>query len=358
MKPTGAFARVALCAAAVALVVAVFRKVLPANPVTVALILLLLVLAIAAVWRLRYAVFTAFLAAACFNFFFLPPYGTFAIADPHNWVAFFVFLVVAVVASQLAERARRSADMAEQRHREVLAAVEQLGRAEAARQSEQLRTALLDSLTHELRTPLTAIKASVTGLMSDRNLSADDRGDLLAVINEETERLNRLVGQVTEMAALEASAVELRLEPRPMRDVIDGALDECGACLRNHRVEVRVPPELPLARMDGERIQEVLRLLVENAAKYSPAGSPILITSQQQDGRVVTSVADRGAGIPAAELGLVFDKFYRGREQREHSQGSGMGLAIAKAIVEAHKGSIAAASQPGHGSVFSFTLPL
>jgi len=358
VRPAGAFSRVLLSAAAVAVVVFVFRRVLPANPVTVALTLLLLVLGIAAMWRLRYAVFAAFLAAACFNFFFLPPYGTFAIADPHNWVAFFVFLVVAVVASQLAERARRSADVAEQRHREVVAASEQLGRAEAARQSEQLRTALLDSLTHELRTPLTAIKASVTGLRGDRNLSAEDRSDLLAVIDEETDRLNRLVGQVTEMAALDASAVELRLQPRAMRDVIDAALDECGACLRSHPVEVRVPTGLPAVRVDAARIQEVLRLLLENAAKYSPAGAPITISSERRDGRVVTSVADRGTGIPEAELALVFDKFYRGQQQRAHSPGTGMGLAIAKAIVEAHHGKIAATSQPGRGSVFAFTLPL
>lgn len=358
MKIASPALRLAACAASVALVVVVYRLIVPANPVTVALSFLLLVLGVSALWRLRYAVVTAFLAAACFNFFFLPPYGTFAIADPHNWVALFAFLVAAVLASQLAERALRNADIADQRRREAIAAFQQLSRAEAARQSEQLRSALLDSVTHAFRTPLTSIKASVTGLLGDSELSPADRAELLTVINEETDRLNRLVGEATEMAALDASAVELHLEPRAISEVIAVALEDSQQRLAGRPVELRVAPGLPLVTMDAERIQEVLQQLLENAAKYSPAGAPITITSARQEGYVITSVADRGPGIDAAEQPLIFDKFYRGRQQRGHTEGTGMGLSIARAIVEAHRGTLTATSRPGSGSVFSFSLPL
>jgi two-component system sensor histidine kinase KdpD len=476
MKTGQVVLRLGVCAASVAAVVFFYRLVLPVNPTTVALTYLLIVLGISATWRLRYAVVTALLATACFNFFFLPPIGTFTIADPQNWVALFAFLVAAVVASQLAERALRNADIANQRRREVdrlysfsqrllltenakellnkiphyivdifgvetaalfvatrrelyrsspdataldaqklqttslrgeaevdagsgvciapvrigvqpvgsigvsggslstqtleaigsliaiaierVAAIEKLSKAEAARQSEHLRSALLDSVTHEFRTPLTSIKASVTGLISDSNLSDQDRSELLTVIDEETDRLNRLVGEATEMAALDASEVELHLEPGQIAEVIEAALEEYAERLKQHAVEVHLVPGLPAVRMDAGRIKEVLLQLLDNAAKYSPAGSPISITAEAKDRQLVTSVADRGAGIDDYEQAMIFDKFYRGQQQRGNSQGTGMGLSIAKAIIEAHNGTISATSQLGRGSVFSFALPL
>ena len=237
-------------------------------------------------------------------------------------------------------------------------AVEKLGRAEAARESEELRSVLLDSVTHEFRTPLTAVKASVTSLLGSPNLDNAQRQELLTVINEESDRLNRLVGEAAEMAQLDAHKVELQLEPHPIRDAVERALEESKPILGRHPVEVRLPEDLPPVRIDLERIKEVLVQLLENAAKYSSPESPIHVTAEAKNRMLSTSVADRGPGIDDFELSLVFDKFYRGRNQRFQIQGTGMGLAIAKAIVEAHGGRIGVTSQPGNGSVFYFTLPV
>lgn len=471
-------ARFLVSLAFVGLVVVAYRHVLVVNPTTVALTLLLGVLAVSAAWGLWPAVVLSFVAALAFNFFFLPPLGTLTIADTQNWVALFAFLVTAVVASQLSDRVRRQALEARERQGEVeklyeftqqllvtenvvellnsiprhiadifgliaaaiylagrdqlyrsgsdvaalnldelknagargepiidlesgvclvplrmgvkavgtlgiaavgvvpsretleaignlvaisierAAAVEKLGRAEAARQSERLRTALLDSVTHDFRTPLTSIKASVTSLLSGFESGQAERKELLTVIDEETDRLNRLVGEAIEMASLDAHEVRLNIEPHQISEAIEDALEESRQTLRDHKVEVRLPQALPAAMMDPARISEVLRHLLENAAKYSPAGSPIFISSETKGDRLITSVADRGSGIDDLERSMIFDKFYRGQGQRYRVQGTGMGLAIVKAIMEAHGGRIDVTSQLGQGSVFSFGLPL
>jgi two-component system sensor histidine kinase KdpD len=240
---------------------------------------------------------------------------------------------------------------------ERASAVETLSKSEAARESERLRNALLDSVTHELRTPLTAILASITSLRSDAELKPEQRNELMIVIEEETERLNRLVGQAVEMAELDAHEVKLELAPQNIREAIDQA---CAATPPDatHPMEVRIPENLPSVVMDLARITKVLQHLLENAAKYSPFGSPIFVSVEVQRGKLVTSVADRGPGIDDLERMMIFDKFYRGQSQRHRVQGTGMGLAIAKAIVEAHGGTIDVTSQLGHGSVFSFSLPI
>ncbi|MGH9744845.1 MAG: sensor histidine kinase [Candidatus Acidiferrales bacterium] len=237
-------------------------------------------------------------------------------------------------------------------------AVEQLGQTEAAREGERLRTALLDSVTHALRTPLTSIKASVTNLLSNPALTNDQRAELLTIINEESDRLNRLVGEAAEMAQLDAGEVVLKIEPHPLSEVINAALAQTKSVLANRRVDLRLSADLPRVRVDLSRAREGLVHLLENANQYSPPEQPITITAEQHGDFVVTSVADRGAGIDDPEQSLIFEKFYRGRDQRYRVEGTGMGLPIAKAIVEAHGGTISLTSQRGHGSVFSFTLPI
>jgi two-component system sensor histidine kinase KdpD len=241
---------------------------------------------------------------------------------------------------------------------ERAAAVERLSKADAVRESERLRGALLDSVTHEFRTPLTAIKASVTSLRTDLALRGEQRDELLAVIEEETDRLNRLVGEAVEMAQLDAHQVRLVLAPLPIRAAIDEALKESAGILEEHPVQVRLPDTLPRVKMDPAWIKKVLLHLLENAAKYSAPGSPIFVSAELKGNRLVTSVADRGAGIDDLERSMVFDKFYRGQSQRYRVQGTGMGLAIVKAIMEAHGGQIGVTSQLGEGSVFSFDLPI
>lgn len=237
-------------------------------------------------------------------------------------------------------------------------AIEKLGRAEASRESEQLRSVLLDSVTHEFRTPLTGIKASVTTLMGNPNLDEPQRQELLAVIDEESDRLNRLVGEAAEMSQLDAGKVEFDLRRHSMLDTVREALQDAKQSLAQHRIELHLPHDLPAVRIDSERIKEVLVQLLENAAKYSPPDSPIHITGEAKNDLVTTSIADRGPGIDDFEQSLIFDKFYRGRNQRLRVQGTGMGLAIAKAIVEAHGGHVGVTSQPGRGSVFYFSVPV
>jgi two-component system sensor histidine kinase KdpD len=461
--------------AAVGFVVWFYRHVIHANPTTVALTFLLAVLVVSTFWGLRAAVALSILATLAFNYFFLPPIGTFTIADPQNWVALFAFLATAILAGELSDRARRETANANQRRRDVerlyafsqrllatdnvsellnaipgflrqifggnsaamyllasqetyrsdprldepskedlkgvssrgepvigdstgasiaplrlgarltgaigvsgtklsretlealgslvaiaierVGAVEKLGKAEAERQSENLRTALLDSVTHELRTPLTGIKAAVTSLLSDLQLDAAQRRDLLTVINEESDRLDRLVGEASEMAQLDAHGVELHLERLSIQSPIKLAIQDCKGMLSEHPVEIRVAEGLGSVQMDPQRVSEALKQLLENAAKYSLPNSPITISAEMRDGQLVTSVSDHGPGIDEFEQALIFDKFYRGRDQRYRVQGTGMGLAIAKAIIEAHGGTLGVTSQLGHGSVFYFSLP-
>ena len=412
-----------------------------------------------------------------YNYFFLPPLFKFTIADPQNWVGMVAFLVTAVVASQLSERARRSALYANQRRREVerlygfsqqlwlsenvfellnvipkhivdafeisgaalflegkqeayffdeasrsrfpidqlkaisdrgepvlerenricymplrmgmrsvgalglsgcdlsresleaigsLVAiaierahtVEKLTRTEAARESDRLRSMLLDSITHDFRTPLTAIKASAETLLSEIELDKPQQKDLLLVINQESDRLNRLVGEAAEVAQLDSHQLQPHIETHQIREAIDAAVQASAPALRDHPLEIAISQKLPAVRMDLQRITEVIAHLLDNAAKYSLPGTSIHITSELRGSKVVTSVADHGPGIDEVEQQMIFEKFYRGRNQRMIIQGTGMGLAIAKAIVELHGGMIDVTSQLGRGSVFYFSLPV
>jgi two-component system sensor histidine kinase KdpD len=237
-------------------------------------------------------------------------------------------------------------------------AIEMVGKTEAAREGERLKSALLDAITHDFRTPLTSMKASVTTLLSSARLDDGQRDELLHIIDEECDRLNRLVGEAAEMARLEAGEVKLQLEPTRVEDLISGSLDVCRGVLGTRPIRIEVKdPELRV-RADPAHAKEVLVHLIQNANLYSAPDHPITIGAEEKEDFVWFSVADQGPGIGEAELGLIFDKFYRGADQRYRVQGTGMGLPIAKAIVEAHGGTIGVVSQLGHGSVFSFSLPI
>ena len=243
-------------------------------------------------------------------------------------------------------------------------ALEDSARSEAAKETERLRTALLDSVTHELRTPLTAIKASISSLLSqDASLDGPARKELLTVIDEESDRLNHLIEQAVEMAQLDARKVQLNLKPQSVADLVNSAVDECRFANPSRDFRVNLPHGLPSVIADAGWIHKVLANLLGNAVKYSPAvppdpAQPVYVTADRQGDTVAISVADRGAGIDAIEQSMIFDKFYRGQGQRNRVSGTGMGLAIARAIVNAHGGAIGVTSQLGHGSVFTFTLPI
>jgi two-component system sensor histidine kinase KdpD len=237
-------------------------------------------------------------------------------------------------------------------------AVEQLGQTEAERQGERLKSALLDSITHDFRTPLTSMKAAVSSLLASGNPDPTQTHELLTIVDEECDRLNRLVEEAGEMAKLEAGELELELEPTPIEEIIQASLAHCKTALAGRPVSVQINPNLPPVRADLERAKEAMVQLIDNAHLYSPKDLPITITAELTGDCVTTSVADHGPGIDDFDQTMIFDKFYRGKDQRYLVRGTGMGLPIAKAIIAAHNGTIGVTSQLGHGSVFSFTLPV
>jgi two-component system sensor histidine kinase KdpD len=460
---------------AVAAVTAIDFRLLHVNSATAAFSFLLLVLALATRVGLAESILASLASMLAYNFFFLPPLGTFTIADPQNWVALFVFLATAITASQLSSSARRKAEQAASREHEVqrmyefsralmlrdeerpladqitqkiselfgtadisfhssdtdsicrigppdspleeaalrnvartgeiwrraesaalivplrlggkslgslgvsggsgisevaLQAIAQLVaialerakaqetavRAEAARQNEQLKSTLLDALAHEFKTPLTSIKAAATTLLSRKKLDEVER-DLLAVIDEEADRMNDLVNEAIELARIGAGPVQLHPEECSAQELIASAVAPLRSLREGRIVEVRIEPDLPDLEVDRRLSELALRQLMNNAFKYAPSSTPIEITADKQCESILISVSNAGRGIARAEQDLVFEKFYRSREIRERIPGAGMGLAIAKEIVEAHGGRIWLNSEPGKGVRFSVTLP-
>lgn len=344
---------------------------------TVALALLLLILFIATVWGSKPALLGSALAGFCFNFFFLPPVGTLTIADLQNWVALAAFLVTAVTAGELSARVKRRAEEAEAGRREIERlyvelrdAFERASQAESLRRSEQLKTALLDAVTHDLRTPLTSIKASVTTLLDEASsargdLDAAGRTELLQVIDEESDRLNRFVEGLVELARIEAGNLQLRRRWGAVDEIISIALSRAERLTRHHAVQTDLGGELPLIKVDARAVAEVVYCLIENAAKYSPRGSRILIAARIDPPEMVSiSIQDEGSGILREHREKVFEKFYRviQREspgQRGRPHGMGMGLAIARGIVEAHGGAIRIEDgDGGRGTRVVFTVPI
>jgi two-component system sensor histidine kinase KdpD len=234
-------------------------------------------------------------------------------------------------------------------------AVEEATRAEGARESERLRTMMMDSITHEFRSPLTAIKVSVSTLRTT-GISDGGSSELLAIIEEETDRLDRLVAKSVEMARLDTLDVTMNLAPHELLDIVKRSLQMAPQSLAEHPVTLAIPADLPRIEADPDWLTKLILNLLENAAKYSGAAEPIFITAERSGEMVACSIADRGVGIDPSEQGLIFDKFYRSRERTGNVSGTGMGLAICHAIAVAHGGTIQVTSQPGQGSVFTFTV--
>jgi two-component system, OmpR family, sensor histidine kinase KdpD len=236
-------------------------------------------------------------------------------------------------------------------------AIEASARLEASREGERLRTALIDSLTHELRTPLTSIRAAATTLLGSGGLDDAARQDLAALIDEEASRLDALIGEAVEMAEIDAQVVRVNLVQQHPRALLEQAVEESREMLAGHRVTVLVEDDAP-AWFDPHLLGRVLRHLLENAARYTPADSRITLLSRRIGDRLEFRVEDDGTGIDSLDMPLIFEKFYRGKKGTALGKGTGMGLAIARAILAAHGGAIEAASVPGKGSSFRFWVPL
>jgi K+-sensing histidine kinase KdpD len=348
------------------------------NPTTVALSLLLIVLFVATAWGSKPAVLASLLGVACFNFFFLPPFGTFTIAEPENWIAFFAFLITAITVGQLSARARQRAEEAEAARREIERlyyelqdTFERSSQAKALKQSERLKSALLDAVTHDLRTPLTSIKASVTTLLDDQlatqdgehstPLGEEGRQEMLEVIDEEADRLDRFIEGVMELARIEAGEMQLRRQWSSLGEIIMSAMKRAEPRTRGHQIEMWLDDELPSVNVNERALVEVIYVLVDNAAKYSPAESAIKVAANaSKDHTVRVIVEDQGPGIPPALRERVFDKFFRATSDSDHVKpsGTGLGLAIAQGIVEAHGGRIwIEEGSDGRGARFVVELP-
>lgn len=346
------------------------------NATTVALVMLLPVLIGAIVWGRGPALLASLAGMLSFNFFFLPPLRTLTISEPQNWIALAVFFFTALTVGQLSARSRERAAEAETRGREIerlyeelQSAFERASHAEALRQSERLKSALLDAVTHDLRTPLTSIKASVTTLLerpadeATEPIDAETRQELLEVIDEESDRLNRFIEGMVELARIEAGEMNLRRNWDSVEEIIAAALARAARLTAHHRIEVQLEPELPAVRVDARAVTEVVYTLLDNARKYAPVGTVISVTARRlADEMVEIAVTDQGPGIPATERERVFNKFFRVDDAVEagpnEPSGIGLGLAIARGIVEAHGGRIYAESGPdGVGARVAFVLP-
>jgi two-component system sensor histidine kinase KdpD len=463
--------RYALCAAALCALIAGCYWLLPVNAATAALLMLLLVLWAATKWGLSEAIFTSIISVLGFNFFFLPPIGTFTIADPENWVALFAFLVTAFTVSRLSTQAKRRAEEAVAGRNEIgtlyelsramlmdeardavrvsvmktgqilhlrhiaffdvagnqvygsiddsgishadlvrvaetgeptgggdstvipvrlgthivgslalqgarlspttqdsiasllainyerVRALNRAAAAEVAKRNEVFKSSLLDGLAHDLKTPLTAIRTCVTRLITLPPRTEEVRQELLNIIDQESERLQRSIGEAIELARIESQELHLHREPTLVADLARAAVEETRD-ENAGRYSIDIPRDLKLD-IDAGLVRRALMQLLENARKYAPPDSAIEIQARIPDGSAIISVMDRGPGISPDELDRVFEKFYRGRRAVSNNvEGTGMGLPIAKAIIEAHGGRIRAERRQGGGTAISFTLPL
>jgi len=237
-------------------------------------------------------------------------------------------------------------------------------RIEAAREADRLRTALIDSLTHELRTPLTSIRAASTTLLETGGLDEAGRLEMVRIINEEAERLDQLIGEAVEMAEIDANVVQVKMSSIHPRALLEEAVEESRKVLASHKVTILPgvaddPSQIDKpAWFDPHLLGRVLRHLLENVAGHTPPGSRVTLSSKRTDERLEFCVEDDGPGIDAQDLPMIFDKFYRGKRSAKLRKGSGMGLAITRAILKVHGGGIEASSIPGGGARFYFWVPL
>jgi two-component system sensor histidine kinase KdpD len=241
---------------------------------------------------------------------------------------------------------------------ERLKLTEEMDQARVAAETEKLRTALLTSISHDLRTPLASILGSATSLKAYRaSLGEKEQDELIGTIREEAERLNHFIANLLDMTRLESGALAPNLEAVDLSDVIGSVLRRPP--LGDHRVSLELEPGLPLLRLDPVLFEQVLFNLLDNAAKYAPAGTAVTIRARREGPVARITVEDEGPGLPEEDRERVFDKFYRVRASDKKRAGTGLGLAIARGFMEAMGGTITAANRTEQrGAVFTLTAPV
>jgi two-component system sensor histidine kinase KdpD len=467
--------RLAASLAGVAAVTLVAHRFVTVNATTVGFAYLVLVLLIASTWGFIESAIASIAATLAFNFVFLPPVGTFTIADPQNWVALFSFLTTSLIASRLSTEAkRRTLDAIERQHDverlytfsrailltgsadpfarqlvmklaetfEMNAAVlyerrsnqfyragpaefegldDQLREAalrgtsfsdpqrnrvvtavrlgsepiaslalqgvrmpdsvlqgvanlvaiglewakaqelahqiEAARQSEQLRTTLIDAMAHEFKTPLTSIRAATTSLLSAPEQPLEDRIELLKIADEEAEHLHALIDDAIEMARLDTANIEVHLERSDLGELVRDVIASMQKQIDARPVKLACERGHPIVIADRRLIQLAIKQLVDNALKYSPPETPVTVRVHDDDGMMLVDVMDQGKGIPPAEQSRVFERFWRSPSAQKQMPGSGLGLSIAHRIARAHNGDLTVTSRPGE-TTFRLSLPV
>lgn len=467
--------RLLACFSAVAAVTFVAYRVIPVNATTVGFAYLLLVLIIASTWGFFEASLASLFATLVFNFFFLPPVGTFTIADPQNWVALFSFLATSLIASRLSTKAKRRALDAFERQQDVerlytfsrsillsgrdepfpnqlirkLAETFALNAAvlydrrtgafyragpsdfegledqlrdaalrgtsfsdaganrtitavrlgsepiaslalqgvnmpdavlqgvgnlvaigieraraqdlahqiEAARQSEQLRTTLIDAMAHEFKTPLTLIKGATTSVLAGRDRLSESTREQLTIADEEAEHLRELLDNAIEMARLNTAHIDVHLEVSNIEKIVHEVAISMQTEIDGRPLEIVAAEGVPLVPLDRRLVKLALKQVLDNALKYSPPDSAVAIRVRANGQAVFIDVTDHGAGISPEDNARIFERFYRGRSVRNRIPGSGLGLNIAYSIMQAHHGDLTVTSQPGE-TTFRMTLPV
>ena len=294
------------------------------------MIYLLVVVIAAARFGRGPSLLAATLSVLAFDFFFIPPAFTFVVAEKHV-LTFLIMLAVSLLISGLSRRVK----------------------------TEERRSSLLSALSHDLRTPLAAITGAATTLR-DESAAIDDgqRRELLETICEEADRLERLVRNLLDMTRLESGALVVTRQLMPLEEIVGSALTRLDSQLEGRPVRTDLPADLPLVSADAVLLEQVFVNLLENAAKYTPPGSPIEIVARAGDGTIAVEIADRGPGIAPGDESRLFEKFFRGRQIEAGATSAGLGLAICRGVISAHGGTIAAANRPGGGAVFRLTLPI
>ena len=349
-----------------------------------------------------------------YDFFFVQPYYTFAVHDQHHLFTFVMMFGVALVTSAITLRLRRQEREARAREertaalyalsrdlgsaldrveveavivrheaavsppggtavseeqRELLEAFARQGalalerarlaeEAEAAAlrlKTEEMRSSLLSAVSHDLRTPLAAITGAATMLRDGTGVAPDQRADFVDTICEEAERLERLVSNLLDMTRLSSGTLEVNREWVPLEEIVGSVLTRLETQLAGRAIRTELPPDLPLVSVDPVLIEQLFVNLLENARKYTPAGSPLTLRARVDNGATTIEVADRGPGLPPGTHVRVFEKFFRGA--KEGTAGVGLGLAICRGIAEAHGGTLIAEDRPGGGALFRLTLP-